>query len=97
MVQITKQGDELMALATSTETHMREQGHEVKAVANAEVNAFELRKSEGDDLLSKVQAVGDESFEIVRLNGETLSGFGDERVLRIMLERVIGDVDRHAA
>ena len=97
MVQITKQGDELMALALSTETHMREQGHEVKAVANADVDAFELRKTDGDDLLCKVQAVGDESFEIVRLNGETLSGFGGERVMRIMLERVIGDLDRYAA
>ena len=35
--------------------------------------------------------------QIVRLNGETLSGFGGERVMRIMLERVIGDLDRYAA
>ena len=38
-----------------------------------------------------------ESFEIVRLNGETLSGVGGERTLHVMLERVITDLDRRAA
>ena len=97
MVQITKQGEELMMVAVNAEAHLREQGHAVTVKPNADVTAFEFRKTEGDDLLCKVQAVGGESFEIVRLNGETLSGVGGERTLHVMLERVITDLDRRAA
>lgn len=97
MLQLTKQGDELMTLAVDTEAHLREQGHEVIARPNTEVTAFEIRDAEGDDLLCRVQAVGADSFEIVRLNGETLTGVGDQRVMHTMLDRIIADLRRRAA
>lgn len=97
MTTLSKQGDELMMLAVTTEAHLLEQGYEVTAKPNAEVTAFEIRGAEDDELLCRVQAVGAESFEIVRLNGETLTGVGDQRVMHAMLARIIADLQRRAA
>ena len=79
MLQLTKSGDELMMLAVNTEAHLRELGHEVTVKPNTEVTAFEIRKTGDEELLCRVQAVGEETFEIVRTSGETLSGFGGEQ------------------
>ena len=97
MLQLTKQGDELMALAVNAEAELREKGHEVTVKPNTDVTAFEIRKTDGDDLVCSVQAVGTETFEIVRTSGETLSGFGGETVMITMLDRVLKDMERRAA
>ena len=96
MIQLIKQGDDLTAVAVETEAHLREQGYQVTVKPNAEVTAFEILNDDGD-LLCKVQSVGADSFEIVRLNGETLTGVGGERVMLAMLTRIIDDLRRRAA
>lgn len=97
MLQLTKQGDELMALAVNTEEQLREKGHDVVCKPTAEVTAFEILRQSDDELLAKVQAVGEETFEIVRTSGETLSGFGGESVMIHMLDRVLTDLEKRAA
>lgn len=97
MLQLTKQGDELMMLAVNVEAHLREQGHDVTCKPNSEVTAFEIRGTDNDVLYCRVQAVGEETFEIVRTSGETLSGFGGEPVMFTMLGRVVKEMERRAA
>ena len=97
MLQHTKHGDELMTLAVSAEEHLREHGHDVKVVPNAQTTAFEVRPVDSDQMLCRCQALGRESFEIARPGGETLTGLGDERALFHLLERVVTDMERKAA
>lgn len=94
---MTKQGDPLVACAVETETHLREQGHEVVAKPNAGATAFDIRSEADDVWICLVQAVTDEGFEIVRQNGETLTGVGGPRTMYAMLDRIIHDAARRAA
>lgn len=97
MLQHTQQGDELIELATVSETHLREAGHAVKMLPNAEATAFDIVLDEDDEMLCRVQAVGRETWEIARPGGETLTGLGDRRAFLAMLENVVSTQLKRAA
>lgn len=97
MSQLMKHGDELMTLAVAAEEHLREQGHAVKATPNPEVTAFDICPDSGGPMMCRVQAVGRETFEIVRQRGDTFTGVGGEEVMFKLLDRVVTDVERKAA
>jgi len=97
MLQHTKTGDELTTLAISAEEHLREKGHDVKVVPNADATAFEVRPTGSDDMICRAQAIGRDSFEIARVGGETLTGLGDDNALFLLLDRVVADQARKAA
>ncbi len=97
MSESTKQGDELMSLAAVAEAHLRENGHDVKVEPNTAVTSFEIRPQEGENMFCRVQAVGAETWEVVCLSGDTLTGMGGEQIFLTMLERVVTDAVRKAA
>jgi hypothetical protein len=97
MLTHTKAGDELMALAVTAESHLRDKGHDVTVAANESTTAFDIRPSEGGEMLCRVQAVGAETWEVVRPGGDTLTGLGDERAFLHMITRVVADAERRAA
>lgn len=97
MLTHTKAGDELMALAVTAEEHLRANGHEVKISPNENTTAFDIVPAEGGEMLCRVQAVGAETWEIVRPGGDTLTGLGNEDAFLTMVERVVADAERKAA
>lgn len=97
MLTHTKAGDELMALAVTAEEHLRANGHEVKISPNENTTAFDIVPAEGGEMLCRVQAVGAETWEIVRPGGDTLTGLGNENAFLTMVERVVADAERKAA
>ena len=97
MLTHTKAGDELMALAVTAEEHLREKGHDVKIAPNENTTAFDIVPANGGNMLCRVQAVGAETWEVVRPGGDTLTGLGDERAFLHMIERVVADAERRAA
>ena len=97
MLTHTKAGDELMALAVTAEEHLREKGHEVKIEANGSTTAFDIVPANGGNMLCRVQAVGAETWEVVRPGGDTLTGLGDQKMFLTMVERVVADAERRAA
>ena len=97
MLNHTKSGDELMALAVTAEEHLRDKGHEVKISPNENTTAFDIVPANGGDMLCRVQAVGAETWEVVRPGGDTLTGLGDQRAFLVMVERVVADAERRAA
>ncbi len=97
MLTHTKAGDELMALAVTAEEHLRENGHEVKIAPNETTTAFDIVPANGGDMLCRVQAVGTETWEVVRPGGDTLTGLGDQKMFLTMVERVVTDAERKAA
>ena len=97
MLTHTKAGDELMALAVTAEEHLRANGHEVKIAPNENTTAFDIVPAEGGEMLCRVQAVGAETWEVVRPGGDTLTGLGNEQAFLTMVERVVADAERKAA
>lgn len=97
MLTHTKAGDDLMTLAVSAESHLRDNGHDVKIAPNETTTAFDILPAEGGNMFCRVQAVGAETWEVVRPGGDTLTGLGDERAFLHMLERVVTDAERKAA
>lgn len=97
MLTHTKAGDDLMTLAVSAESHLRDTGHDVKIAPNETTTAFDIVPAQGGDMLCRVQAVGAETWEVVRPGGDTLTGLGDEKAFLHMLERVVTDAERRAA
>jgi hypothetical protein len=97
MLTHTKAGDELMALAVTAEEHLREKGHDVKIAPNENTTAFDIVPASGGDMLCRVQAVGAETWEVVRPGGDTLTGLGNEKAFLVMVERVVADAARKAA
>jgi hypothetical protein len=53
--------------------------------------------AQGGEMLCRVQAVGAETWEVVRPGGDTLTGLGDQRAFLHMIERVVADAERRAA
>ena len=97
MLTHTKAGDALMALAVTAESHLRDKGHDVTIAPNESTTAFDIRPTEGGEMLCRVQAVGAETWEVVRPGGDTLTGLGDQRAFLHMIERVVADAERKAA
>lgn len=97
MLTHTKAGDELMALAVTAEAHLQKTGHEVKIAPNENTTAFDIVPAQGGDMLCRIQAVGAETWEVVRPGGDTLTGLGDEKAFLTMVERVVTDAERKAA
>ena len=97
MLTHTKAGDELMALAVTAEEYLRQNGHEVKIAPNENTTAFDIMPAQGGDMLCRIQAVGTETWEVVRPGGDTLTGLGDEKMFLTMVERVVTDAERKAA
>ncbi|HUF56427.1 MAG TPA: hypothetical protein VMM55_07680 [Thermohalobaculum sp.] len=92
MLQNPQEGAELLSLAEAAEKHLREQGHEVKIEPNAEMTAFEVLRPEGSDepgMVVRVQSLRDESWEMVRPNGETITGVGGRATFLAMMDRLI--------
>jgi hypothetical protein len=97
MLTHTKAGDELMTLAVTAESHLRDKGHDVKIAPNESTTAFDILPAQGGEMLCRVQAVGAETWEVVRPGGDTLTGLGDQRAFLHMIERVVTDAERRAA
>jgi hypothetical protein len=97
MLTHTKAGDELMTLAVTAEAHLRDKGHDVKIAPNESTTAFDILPAQGGEMLCRVQAVGAETWEVVRPGGDTLTGLGDQRAFLHMIERVVADAERKAA
>ncbi|MEL6265346.1 MAG: hypothetical protein AAFR52_06815 [Pseudomonadota bacterium] len=90
MMNDVKEGARLLMLAEAAEKHLQEHGHDVAVAANDELTAFDVTPSGTEERVVRVQAIGRESWEMVRPNGETLTGIGTEQTFLVMLERVVG-------
>ncbi|MEM9765289.1 MAG: hypothetical protein AAF968_22780, partial [Pseudomonadota bacterium] len=69
---------------------LKEHGHEVAVAANDDLTAFDISPVGDGERFCRVQAIGRESWEVVRANGETLTGIGSEQTFLTMIERVVG-------
>ncbi|MEM6490098.1 MAG: hypothetical protein AAF677_17830 [Pseudomonadota bacterium] len=90
MMNDVKEGAKLLMLAEAAEKHLKEHGHDVAVAANDELTAFDITPTGADERVVRVQAIGRESWEMVRANGETLTGIGNEQTFLKMLENVVG-------
>ena len=100
MTSTVKEGADLLSLVEAAEKHLKERGHEVKLETNDQINAFDITRpgDEGDDVrLCRVQAVRGDSWELVRQNGETVTGLGDENTFLTMIEKVVEASERRPA
>ena len=89
MLNNVKEGAELLMLAEAAEKHLKETGHEIEIATNDDLTAFDINPAGEGERLCRVQAVGKESWEVVRPNGETLTGIGGEKTFLTMIERVV--------
>ncbi len=92
MLQNPQEGAELLSLAEAAEKHLREQGHDVTIAHNDEMTAFEVMRPEGSEepgMVVRVQSLRDESWEMVRPNGETITGVGGRETFLAMMDRLI--------
>jgi hypothetical protein len=97
MTSSVKEGPELLSLVEAAEKHLKDRGHEVALATNDQLTAFDiLRPSDGgeDIRLCRVQAVRDGSWELVRANGETVTGLGGEQIFLTMIEKVVEASER---
>ena len=97
MTNAVKEGADLISLAEAAERHLRERGHEVKFETNEALSAFDITRpvEDGEDVrLCRVQAVRGDSWEIVRPNGETVTGLGSEETFLKMIEKVVEASER---
>ena len=97
MTSSVREGADLLTLVEAAENHLKEHGHEVKLETNDQVNAFDIVRpgDDGEDVrLCRVQAVREDSWEIVRQNGETVTGLGGENTFLTMIEKVVEAADR---
>lgn len=89
MLTNVKEGATLLHLAEAAEKHLREHGHAVSVTANEDLTAFDVFPADDGARILRVQALGRESWEMVRSNGETLTGLGGEQTFLTMIERVV--------
>ena len=94
MTEQTQQAD-LVALSEETEAHLTAKGLEVEITVNADVTAFEILDK--GEMVARVQSVRDDFWEVVRPNGETLTGIGGKQTYLTMVERVVAATVRKAA
>jgi len=94
MLTNVKEGAVLLSLAEAAEKHLREHGHAVSVAANEDMTAFDVFPAEDGARIVRVQALGRESWEMVRSNGETLTGIGGEDMFLKMIERVVAHSTR---
>lgn len=98
MTNEVKEGADLLSLAEAAEKHLKSRGHEeIVFETNDQLTAFDITRpgGEGDDVrVCRVQAVRDGSWELVRTNGETVTGLGGEETFLKMIERVVEASDR---
>ena len=94
MLTNVKEGATLLMLAEAAEKHLRESGHPVSVAANEDMTAFDVFPEDAEARIVRVQAVGRESWEMVRSNGETLTGLGGEEMFLKMIERVVAHSSR---
>ena len=100
MTDTVKEGAELLTLAEAAEKHLKSRGHEIVLETNEQLTAFDItRPGENgeDERLCRVQAVRGDSWELVRQNGETVTGLGGEETFLQMSERVVEASERRAA
>ncbi|MEL6480882.1 MAG: hypothetical protein AAFU72_11945 [Pseudomonadota bacterium] len=90
MMNDVKEGARLLLLAETAEKHLKEHGHDVAVAANDDLTAFDINPTGDGERFCRVQAIGRESWEVVRANGETLTGIGSEQTFLTMIERVVG-------
>ena len=87
MLQNPKEGAELLQLVEAAEEHLRENGHEVTITPNEELTAFEVARPEDAEepgMIVRVQALREESWEMVRPNGETITGVGGRETFAML-------------
>ena len=89
MLTSVKEGAELLQMAEAAEKHLREHGFDVTVKANEDMTAFDVFPEDAEARIVRVQAVGRESWEMVRSNGETLTGLGNQDTFLTMIERVV--------
>lgn len=92
MLQNPQEGAELLSLAEAAEKHLREHGHDVKIATNEDMTAFEVLRPEDSEepgMVVRVQSLRDESWEMVRPNGETITGVGGRDTFLAMMERLV--------
>lgn len=92
MLQDPKEGAELMSLAEAAEKHLREHGYDVTIATNDELTAFEVIRPEDAEepgMVCRVQSLREESWEMVRPNGETITGVGGRDTFLAMMERLV--------
>ncbi|HUF87828.1 MAG TPA: hypothetical protein VMM59_10650 [Thermohalobaculum sp.] len=97
MTNTVKEGADLLSLVEAAEKHLKSRGHEVAFATNDQLTAFDITRpsEDGDDIrLCRVQAVREDSWELVRANGETVTGLGSETIFLTMLEKVVEATDR---
>lgn len=94
MLTSVKEGAELQHLAEAAEKHLREHGYDISVAANEDMTAFDVFPANADARIVRVQAIGRESWEMVRPNGETLTGLGGEQTFLTMIERVVAHSTR---
>ena len=100
MTDTVKEGAELLTLAEAAEKHLKSRGHEIRLETNDQLTAFDIsRPVEGgeEERLCRVQAVRGDSWELVRQNGETVTGLGSEETFLKMIEKVVEASERRAA
>ena len=95
MLTNVKEGAELLMLAEAAEKHLKEHGHDVSIKTNDELTAFDINPAGEGERFCRVQAIGRESWEVVRQNGETLTGIGGEQTFLTMIERVVQSGERN--
>lgn len=100
MSSTVREGADLLTLVEAAEKHLKEHGHEVALETNDQVNAFDIVRpaDDGDAIrLCRVQAVRDDSWELVRQNGETVTGLGSEETFLKMIEKIVEASERRPA
>lgn len=98
MLQNVKEGADLLSLAEAAEKHLREHGHDVSVSTNDDLTAFELLRPEDAEepgMIVRVQALREESWEMVRPNGETITGVGGRDTFLAMMERLVNPRPMH--
>ncbi|MEL7349791.1 MAG: hypothetical protein AAFN17_18715 [Pseudomonadota bacterium] len=91
MMNDVKEGAKLLMLAEVAEKHLKENGHDIAVATNDDLTAFDVNAADEGERFVRVQAIGRESWEMVRPNGETLTGIGSEKTFLAMLERLVGN------
>ncbi|MEL6311067.1 MAG: hypothetical protein AAFQ17_01670, partial [Pseudomonadota bacterium] len=79
MLNNVKEGALLLTLAEAAEKHLKDHGHDVSVATNDDLTAFDINPQGDGERFCRVQAIGRESWELVRPNGETLTGIGSEQ------------------
>ncbi|MEM0942982.1 MAG: hypothetical protein AAGI70_03455 [Pseudomonadota bacterium] len=89
---------EILDLVELTKEHLAAEGHAVDVEPNDQITAFEVTPAgRPDEVICRIQAVGDQSWEMVMTNGQTLTGMGGEEVFRAMIGRTVADAMRRRA